>query len=143
VDIFQKFFDMTFMQDIMHTEKDEMYAADVWVNLHVTETNAKLLLQQLPPCVNSFLLCNPSPWKTGNYNKVPTFQLQFGTKWMWRASQTFENLVTHLRTEPNISASVPVKSKHWHRWVFVERLTVFHAISTRVSLKAAKSSIKS
>jgi hypothetical protein len=29
VDIFQKFFDMTFMQDIMHTEKDEMYAADV------------------------------------------------------------------------------------------------------------------
>jgi len=51
--------------------------------------------------------------------------------------------VTHLTTEPNISASVTVKSKYCHRWVFVERLAVFHAISTWVTPKAAKSSIKS
>jgi hypothetical protein len=29
VDMFQKFPDMTLIQDIMHTVKDEMYAADV------------------------------------------------------------------------------------------------------------------
>jgi hypothetical protein len=53
VDAFQKFFDLTLMQNIVHIEQDGMYVVLVSANRHIAEMNTKLLLQQPLPCVNS------------------------------------------------------------------------------------------
>jgi hypothetical protein len=55
VDVVQKFFHLTRMQDIMHIEEDKMYVVHVSGNWHSAETNTKLLLQQPPPCVKCFV----------------------------------------------------------------------------------------
>jgi hypothetical protein len=54
-DMFQKFFHLNPMQAITHIEEDEVYVVHVWANWHITQTNTKLLLQQPPSCLNSFL----------------------------------------------------------------------------------------
>jgi hypothetical protein len=55
VDVVQKFFDLTLIQDIMYIKEDKMYVVHGSAKWYSTEMKTKLLLQQPPPCVKSFL----------------------------------------------------------------------------------------
>ena len=109
-----------------------IFAVHVSTNLHIAEQNVKILLQQRLSCLNSSLTWNPTPWNTGNYNKVCTSQWQLGTKLIKSAGQNFQNLFRNSTTGPNISAAVPAKLKYGHGRIFdsVERPRVFQPLCT-------------
>jgi hypothetical protein len=89
----------------------------VYANGNSTETHTKVLLQQGLPSVHFLLTWNTFPWKAWTHNKISAFQRQFCTKWVYRASQTFQNLPSNWTTEPQISVIVPAKTEYCHRLV--------------------------